>query len=190
MSLYQINKALLAGARHETGNKDFSFHNLEEKPTRSLRTGGVFPHPDILKLTDGTFYVPTYADLVRGLKYLPQGVDARALTQCVVWWLSHQELELNVLHTGELFRVLRIPLRKIGPMNLDRIMLGEWRGRRSLSEVRVADYKGRDEDEVEELHVPNAGFNFIFTAPLLALAKLEVECLREVLGGKEGEASV
>jgi hypothetical protein len=188
MSLSLINNALLAGARHETGRKNWGFLDVNKKPSRSLKTDKFVPPPTLSTATDGSCFVPTYADLVRGLEFLPQGVDARALTQCVSWWLNHQSLDLNVLHTAELFRMLRTPLRPVGPMNLDRVMLAEWQEKKNLSDVKVTDCQVI-KDEERELNVPKVAYNTVLQAPLFALMRLEVEALKGVLNRREDECT-
>lgn len=78
------------------------------------------------------YIVPTFDDLLRGLTYLPTGLDARELTQCLVWYLNSADmfnprLELNVLHVQSLVRALRDPIRSYGVRNLDIIGLTEFR---------------------------------------------------------------
>lgn len=116
---------LLVGAlRLATRNMKFTFANHNYIPTTNLRTDSFKP---VKAICDRGMFVPKIRDLVKGLNKLPEGVDARALTQCVRWWLDHQDVDMNVLEVRELFRKLQCPLKPIGPMNLDMVALGEWR---------------------------------------------------------------
>ncbi|KAH7385500.1 hypothetical protein DE146DRAFT_769487, partial [Phaeosphaeria sp. MPI-PUGE-AT-0046c] len=90
------------------------------------------------------FILPTFDDLVRGLKRLPSGLDARGLTQSLSWYLNirntfNPKLELNVLHTQSLIRALHLPLKPFGPQNLDRNALEEWRSKQSFETVEIED---------------------------------------------------
>ncbi|KAI0580940.1 hypothetical protein Alg130_06832 [Pyrenophora tritici-repentis] len=80
----------------------------------------------------GTFTIPLYDDLLRGLRHFPSGLDARVLTECLAWYKSVRDtfnppLQFNVLHTQALSRVLQVPLKPYGPQNLDYLSLMEWR---------------------------------------------------------------
>ncbi|KAJ4321630.1 hypothetical protein N0V94_002830 [Neodidymelliopsis sp. IMI 364377] len=88
------------------------------------------------------YTVPTFEDLLRGLSYLPSGMDARELTQCLSWYLGvrdtfHPKLELSVLHTQALTRALRLPLELIGSQNLDKIALQEWQDNGTFEKVKI-----------------------------------------------------
>lgn len=78
------------------------------------------------------YTLPTFVELLRGLESLPQGPDARELTQCLVWFLNTRDtfsprLELNILHTQALVRALRLSDKRTGTENLNRLALQQWR---------------------------------------------------------------
>ncbi|KAF2122230.1 hypothetical protein BDV96DRAFT_627350 [Lophiotrema nucula] len=90
------------------------------------------------------FTVPTFDDLVAGLKRLPP--DGRVLTQCVEWYLKnknafHPPLELNVLHAQSLYRALQIPLEPlaIDIRNLDHAALSNWQKKERNFEEKPAE---------------------------------------------------
>ncbi|KAF1965799.1 hypothetical protein BU23DRAFT_574555 [Bimuria novae-zelandiae CBS 107.79] len=101
--------------------------------------------------------VPTFEDLLQGVKHLPSGVDARCLTQCLVWYLGVRDtftprLELNVLHTRALVQALRVPLKSVGPQNLDSRTLDEWKSNGTFPKRKVEDEeKTLGEGKREEL---------------------------------------
>lgn len=74
------------------------------------------------------YTVPTFDELLQGLKFIPAGQDARGLTQCLAWYLEVRDmfqpkLELNVLHSQALFRALRQPLKPLNTQNPNRYAL-------------------------------------------------------------------
>jgi hypothetical protein len=88
------------------------------------------------------YTVPTFDELLTGLKYLPTGIHARGLTQCLIWYLNNRDmfnprLEFNVLHTQSLMRVLQIPVKKPGNRNLDMVALQEWKDHGKFTENEV-----------------------------------------------------
>ena len=92
------------------------------------------------------YTVPTFDELLAGLKYLPTGIHARGLTQCLIWYLNNRDminprLEFNVLHTQSLMRVLQIPVKKPGNRNLDMVALQEWKDHGKFTEKEVEDEK-------------------------------------------------
>jgi hypothetical protein len=122
------------------------------KGDRNLRTDELVAGPYIETMRKG-YTLPTFEDLVRGLQYLPAGLDARGLTQCLLWYLSMRDtftpsLELNVLHTQSLIRALREPLKPFGPQNLDRNALEEWRSKGTFDTVRIGENEHKG-DRVE-----------------------------------------
>lgn len=124
------------------------------KPDRNLFTDDARPGKYIKDRRHG-FIVPTFDDLLKGLKYLPTGLDARGLTQCLVWYLNFRDkfsprLELNVLHTQSLIRALRQPLKAFGPQNLDMNALKEWKEKGTFAERRVEDEERRYENTVRD----------------------------------------
>ncbi|KAF1936909.1 hypothetical protein EJ02DRAFT_357979 [Clathrospora elynae] len=144
--------------------------------------------------------LPTFDHLLRGLKHLPTGLDARGLTQCLGWYLNVRDsftpkLNLNVLHTQALIRALRLPLKPFGPQNLNCNALKEWREKGKFEELKVH-YKqpeletpskkagqrrtqmhmNLDHHDVKlDLALP---LRHIFTFPFLALHGVVVEALR------------
>ncbi len=97
-----------------------------------------------LEQASKTLTLPSFDDLLRGLKYLPSGPDARGLTQCLTWYLRMRDkftprLDLNVLHTQSLIRALRHPLTPIQPENLDKQTLQEWRDKGTFPSLDVWD---------------------------------------------------
>lgn len=86
--------------------------------------------------------VPSFDDLLRGLKFLPSGHDARGPSQCLRWYLDvcntlTPKLELNVLHTQALIRALRQPLQPAGSQNLNRLALEQWREQGALDRTEI-----------------------------------------------------
>lgn len=118
-------------------------------PTADLSTGNLGPGPYMLVKLGGRFTVPTFAELVRGIRVLPQGVGAREMTACLKWWMKHtertrkmggRELEITVLHMQSLIRALRISLPPCEGRNLDIEAVQEWR------EKKWADHHTEDQD--------------------------------------------
>lgn len=90
------------------------------------------------------FFVPSFDNLLCGLKCIPSGPDARALTQCVTWYLQTRDsfsprLELNVLHTQALVRALRQPLQPVTSQNLNHCALELWRKNKTSEKIKVTD---------------------------------------------------
>ncbi|KAF1954295.1 hypothetical protein CC80DRAFT_536833 [Byssothecium circinans] len=117
------------------------------KPDRNLSTAHLTPGRYIETKRDG-FVVPTFDDLVKGLGYFPTGLDARGLTQCLVWYLNNRDmfsprLQFNILHTQSLIRVLRLPVKGYGPQNLDMNALEEWKKNGKFAEKKVDDERRR-----------------------------------------------
>ncbi|KAF2651187.1 hypothetical protein K491DRAFT_782049 [Lophiostoma macrostomum CBS 122681] len=86
--------------------------------------------------------VPTFEELLSGLKYFPTGIHARGLTQCLIWYLNNRNmfsppLQFNVLHTQALLRVLQIPVKNPGHRNLDMVALQEWKDHAKFTEKEV-----------------------------------------------------
>jgi hypothetical protein len=112
---------------------------------RNLRTDHLAPGPYVESMRKG-YTLPTFEDLLRGLRHLPSGLDARGLTQCLSWYLKIRdtftpELELNVIHTQSLIRALRQPLKPFGPQNLDRNALEAWRNKETFETFDIEDKK-------------------------------------------------
>ncbi|KAF2870753.1 hypothetical protein BDV95DRAFT_607888 [Massariosphaeria phaeospora] len=136
------------------------------KPTRDLYTDHLLPSNSNSKskskpqskskstkspLSHPGLTLPTFADLLRGVKSLPTGLDARGLTQCLSWYLHNRDLftprlDLNVLHMQALLRALRVPLKGFGGRNLDRVGLAEW-VERGWSGVEVQGNINDDRDD-------------------------------------------
>ncbi|KAF2787840.1 hypothetical protein K505DRAFT_421522 [Melanomma pulvis-pyrius CBS 109.77] len=117
------------------------------KPSRNLATDALDPGKFV---KSRGFVVPTFDELVIGLQYLPSGLDARGLTQCIVWYLNNRDrftprLEFNVLHTQSLIRALRQPLKPYGSRNLDMVALQEWKEHGAYAKRKVEDEKHEHE---------------------------------------------
>ncbi|KAH9871055.1 hypothetical protein J1614_006629 [Plenodomus biglobosus] len=109
---------------------EFKTIGYKGKSDRSLFTDGLALGQCQDQTREG-FVVPTFDDLLRGLRHMPAGLDARILTQCLDWYRQNRDafnpkLQLNVLHTQALYRALLQPLKPFGPQNLDRNALKEW----------------------------------------------------------------
>jgi hypothetical protein len=178
------------------------------KPDRNLNTAHLTPGTRIEQMRKG-FVVPTFNDLLKGLKYLPTGLDARGLTQCLMWYLNHRDmftprLEFNVLHTQSLIRVLQQPLKEYGPQNLDMNALEEWKIKGKYTEKKVEDEKRsytipeRKTDELKrpklevslnkesvQVHVP-LQLRHVLTFPLMAMINMAAEGL--AMGVEKAEA--
>lgn len=107
------------------------------------------------------YTVPTFDNLICGLRCLPSGRDVRGLTQCLAWYLSicstfTPRLELNVLHTQALFRALRQPSEPVGTQNSDKIALQEWQDQGTFKKVEVTvtkqDYRKKVSEEYHTGH--------------------------------------
>lgn len=125
----------------KTAIPGFKTSTHKGKSDRNLRTDELKPG-QFVEATRKGFTLPTFEDLVRGLKRLPSGLDARGLSQCLSWYLNirdtfNPKLELNVLHTQSLIRALRQPLKPYGPQNLDRNALEEWRSNGTFEFVEI-----------------------------------------------------
>jgi hypothetical protein len=177
----------------------FKTATYKGKSDRNLRTDHIAPGPYVEKTRKG-FTLPTFADLVRGLQYLPSGLDARGLTHCLSWYLNIRnrftpKLELNVIHTQALIRALRVPLKPYGPQNLDRNTLEEWRKNEMLEKLSI-DNKEQEREDMKpttkqhcrtQLHLNldenNVSMNLtlpirhILTFPFLALHGIVAEAL-------------
>ncbi|KAF3048420.1 hypothetical protein E8E12_011788 [Didymella heteroderae] len=84
------------------------------------------------------FTVPSFGDLLHGLKFIPTRLDARGLTQCLAWFLRVRDifqpkLELNILHAQALIRALGQSLPPVGVQNVNRYALEQW-GKEETSE--------------------------------------------------------
>ncbi|KAJ4289255.1 hypothetical protein N0V90_011597 [Kalmusia sp. IMI 367209] len=114
------------------------------KPERNLYTDHLSPGKLLHLIKRPGYITPTFEDLLKDLVYLPVGLDARGLTQCLVWYLNVRDmfsprLELNVLHTQSLIWALQIPLKSYGPQNLDLNALQEWKANGQFAKRRVED---------------------------------------------------
>jgi hypothetical protein len=179
------------------------------KSDRNLRTDRLEPNQHIQSAIKG-YTLPTFDDLVRGLKRLPSGLDARGLTQCLSWYLHYRDtftpkLELNVLHAQPLIRALREPLRPFGPQNLDRNALEEWRSKGTFETQEIEDKK-QDNQEAAVAEVGPSGrsqlhinvdtedvtlnhklpLRHLFTFPFLSMQGMVGEALK--LGIEKAEA--
>jgi hypothetical protein len=127
----QMNQVLRDSLRRAIPSFKTADGGYKGKPDRNLYTDQLRPGKYVEETRSG-YVVPTFDELLKGLKYLPTGLDARELTQCLVWYLNVRDmfspqLELNVLHAQSLIRALRQPLRAHGQRNLDKIALEEWK---------------------------------------------------------------
>ncbi|KAF2817155.1 uncharacterized protein BDZ99DRAFT_564945 [Mytilinidion resinicola] len=187
----QIVKDTVRNAgRQSTGN--MAWTETRHKPTPSTNIS-----PDVLvplpRIAARGLQVPTYAQLVASVTHLPHGLHARALTTCIEFWLQHKDLDLNVLHTAELYRALQPHLRSAGPMNLDAVALSQWDssenvdgpGKR-LTENPLEEYErgrglvGERQDASLTFHVSE-----VLLAPLFAWQRVRVAGLSEIVKQKE-----
>ncbi|KAF2635503.1 hypothetical protein P280DRAFT_523048 [Massarina eburnea CBS 473.64] len=190
-----------------TGLPDFKTTEYKGKPDRNLNTTHYTPGR-FIENQRGGLVVPTFDDLLKGLKYLPTGAHARGLTQCLVWYLNQKrtgrsELQFNVLHTQALIRALKEPLRGYGPQNLDMSALEEWKENGRFTEKKVEDEKRKcnvPEKEEETLKRPKLEINIargsvkaqvtihlrhVLTFPCMAMINMAAEGL--VMGIKKAE---
>lgn len=117
----------------------FKTIGYEGKGDPDMRTRDLKPGTYLDDRLQG-FTVPSFDDLVRGLRSIPTGPDARALTQCLLWYLQVRDtfqprLELNVLHAQALIRALRQPLQPVGKRNLNRLALEQWQRESSSNKI-------------------------------------------------------
>ncbi|KAH7359811.1 hypothetical protein BKA66DRAFT_372914, partial [Pyrenochaeta sp. MPI-SDFR-AT-0127] len=135
---------------------NFRILEYKGKPDSNLYTDGLMPGKHLEDSCKG-FKLPSFDDLLCGLQHLPTGIDARGLTQCLVWYLRFRDsftprLDLNVLHTQALLRALRLPLRPFGSQNLDLHTLHEWREKSSFEKVKVQREQNFQATHDEEHH--------------------------------------
>lgn len=76
--------------------------------------------------------VPSFEQLVEGVKRMPVGIGRRHLSSVLEWYVGVRDaftprLELNVLHTRALVQAMRFPLRRYGPQNVDAAVLSSYR---------------------------------------------------------------
>ena len=135
----------------------FKTTGYEGKGDPDMRTIGLKPDTYLDDRLQG-FTVPSFGDLLRGLNFLPTGPDARQLTQCLTWYLKVRDtfqprLELNILHTQALIRALRQPLQPVGPQNLNRYALEQWRKDQVCDQIDIKDVASETkETERESIH--------------------------------------
>ncbi|OAG06182.1 uncharacterized protein CC84DRAFT_754070 [Paraphaeosphaeria sporulosa] len=132
---------------------DFEVSNFQCKPDRHLYTDHLRPSKPLNGPRHG-FVVPSFNQLLEGLVYLPSGLDARGLTQCLAWYLDVRDtftprLDLNVLHTQSLIRALRMPLKPYKPRNLDILALQEWQEKGQFAKRRLDGQGSSDADRVD-----------------------------------------
>lgn len=106
-----------------------------------MQTDGLKPGQYLDDRLQG-FTVPSFDDLLRGLRFLPTGPDARQLTQCLTWYLKIRDtfqprLYLNVLHAQSLIRALRQPLQPVGLRNLNRYAFEQWRKNEACEGIAI-----------------------------------------------------
>jgi hypothetical protein len=147
MTGVQLNQVLRDTLGHVLPSNKPSDSAYESRSNRNIYTDHLRPGKYVEQMCGG-YVVPTFDDLLRGLKYIPTGLDARDLTQCLVWYLHIKEmfsppLEMNVLHTQSLIRALQQPLVAHGLRNLDKIALEEWKrdGKFTEEEVKGETYR-------------------------------------------------
>ncbi|KAF2472745.1 uncharacterized protein BDR25DRAFT_353069 [Lindgomyces ingoldianus] len=138
--------------------------------------------------------VPTFEELLTGLKYLPHGLDARGLTAVLTWYVQHRglfspRLEFNVLHARDLIRVLRIPLKPFGRRNLDKIGLTEWRmnGGFEEREIEVEGLRSWGGEEGKGNVAEYLSLRLVLLGPWLSWVGSGRKALGEYLDGKERE---
>lgn len=76
--------------------------------------------------------VPSFEQLVEGVRRMPVGIGRRHLSSVLEWYVGVRDsftprLELNVLHTRALVQAMRFPLRRYGPQNVDAAVLSSYR---------------------------------------------------------------
>jgi hypothetical protein len=178
----------------------FKTDTINGKHDSNLHTDQLEPGRYIAERRSG-YTLPTFDSLLAGLNHLPSGLDARGLTECLSWYLNVRDsftpkLDLNVLHTQALIRLLRIPLKRYGPQNLDCNALKEWKENGKFDERRVyyepaksmsakaEDVKQKrsqlhmnlDDDEVKlDVQLP---LRHVLTFPFLALHGIMGEALK------------
>ncbi|KAL5457921.1 hypothetical protein PMIN06_003641 [Paraphaeosphaeria minitans] len=151
LSITNVNQFFRDVLKHEVS--DFKVSNFQGKPDRNLYTDHLRPS----KLLNGSrygFVVPTFGQLLEGLVYLPVGLDARGLTQCLAWYLDLRDtftprLDLNVLHAQSLMRALQMPLRPYEPRDLDKLALQEWKENEQFAKRRADEQESSDADRVD-----------------------------------------
>lgn len=126
----------------KTDIRGFTITSYKSDPDPNLFTDHL--KPKLINSGRHRFVVPTFDDLLKGLVHLPTGIDARDLTQSLVWYLNMRDtftppLQLNVLHTQSLVRALRMPSKPYGSQNLDLLGLQEWKEKGALPKRRVED---------------------------------------------------
>ncbi|KAF1835904.1 hypothetical protein BDW02DRAFT_261599 [Decorospora gaudefroyi] len=175
---------------------DFKTDILKGKHDRKLHTAHLTPGRYVQDQRTG-FTVPTFDNLLCGLKHLPSGLDARGLTECLVWYLSFRDsftpkLDLNVLHTQALIRALRLPLKPFGPQNLDCNALKEWKEKGRFEERKVG-YESKNPtattEKIEQhgrtrlhMNLDNHEVKLDVTLPLRHILTFPFLALHNVLG--------
>lgn len=76
--------------------------------------------------------VPSFEQLVEGVRRMPVGIGRRHLSSVLEWYVGVRDaftprLELNVLHARALVQAMRFPLRRYGPQNVDAAVLSSYR---------------------------------------------------------------
>ncbi|KAF9693153.1 hypothetical protein EKO04_008631 [Ascochyta lentis] len=140
-----MNQIQRDNARHVL--PDFKTTGYQGKGDANQYTDHLKPGAYLEKRLKG-YITPTFDQLLRGLKHLPDGQDARGLTHCLFWYHNicntfTPKLELNVLHTQALIRALRQPVSTIGSRNLDRLVLDDWRHQKHVEKVSITNMKTR-----------------------------------------------
>ncbi|CAO2653449.1 Nn.00g028600.m01.CDS01 [Neocucurbitaria sp. VM-36] len=136
---------------------DYTRVGYKGSPDRNLYTDQLVLGKTLENQCKG-FTLPSFDDLLNGLRNLPSGLDARGLTQCLAWYLNIRDsftpkLDLNVLHTQALIRALRQPLKPFGPQNLDRNALQEWRDNECFEERKIQEVpKSRQVSKAPKVH--------------------------------------
>lgn len=134
----------------------FKTIGYEGKGDSAMRVDQLKPGAYLEKKIKG-YTVPTFDDLLRGLKFVPTGPDARGLTQCLTWYLEicdtfQPRLDLNVLHAQALIRALKMPSQPVGTQDLNRYALQHWREDKGFKKIDTVNkgpretYEGRKEE--------------------------------------------
>ncbi|CAE7027361.1 hypothetical protein PTNB73_01608 [Pyrenophora teres f. teres] len=127
----------------KTNIPGFKIESYKGRRDPDLSTSHIKPGRYISERVSG-FIVPSYDDLLSGLRYFPSGLDARVLTECLAWYITVRDmftprLQINVLHTQALIRALRVPIKGYGPQNLDYLALMEWREKGKFEARRMGE---------------------------------------------------
>ncbi|ORY11071.1 hypothetical protein BCR34DRAFT_588204 [Clohesyomyces aquaticus] len=186
-----MNDHLCTIGRHHFGDGKWSLVKYEGRPCRNLYTDDLVASELVQKCG---YSLPTFDDLLKGLVYLPDGLDARGLTEALAWYVQHRNLFsprllFNVMHTRDLVRALQIPLKPIGKRNLDKTALEDWRANGTFEKREVAKLP-RTFWEMEEAKAglpERVSLHQVLLGPLLSWSESMMEAATAYLDEKEAE---